>query len=415
MLIMGKDLDKLIEKELKKILKKKNKKDKAKKKTKGKGTKGKSKSKEHVMKKVENVNQFGVGSELVRQKPIIAPVNPLQQVQQYQPQGFGVGASIDQRNIDITKGQLNETQNKLINVEKILKKERTDAQLQGDIDKRNTGRAKRHVKRKKEDDPYFMTLADQRTINTATDAFYNLKQNAEDEKNKTIAQNDIADNHIGDKKWKDRNYKTLAQQRVLSNAFNTLKGFKEDEPLMNNALVKIQSNNMNRVMKQVRQNYFKPDDNIDVATKDPELKGPDDEALPDLTPDLTPEGIPEGDSPEGNPEGIPQGEPEGIPQGEPEGEPEGIPQDEAKNETQEDTGGETEAKSHKVADAVANIESQQPRNYLTIINSLNKDNLKAEMKIQQKLVSKEDKSKFNVTNMNKKEMIDILTKHYNEN
>ena len=391
MLIMGKDLDKLIEKELKKILKKKNKKDKAKKKTKGKGTKGKSKSKEHVMKKVENVNQFGVGSELVRQKPIIAPVNPLQQVQQYQPQGFGVGASIDQRNIDITKGQLNETQNKLINVEKILKKERTDAQLQGDIDKRNTGRAKRHVKRKKEDDANFMTLADQRTINTATDAFYNLKQNAEDEKNKTIAQNDIADNHIGDKKWKDRNYKTLAQQRVLSNAFNTLKGFKEDEPLMNNALVKIQSNNMNRVMKQVRQNYFKPDDNIDVATKDPELKGPDDEALPDLTP-------------EGNPEENP---PEGIPQDE--------PKDETQDETQEDTGGETEAKSHKVADAVANIESQQPRNYLTIINSLSKDNLKAEMKIQQKLVSKEDKPKFNVTGLTENKMIDILTKHYNEN
>jgi hypothetical protein len=100
-----KDLDKLTKAELKKLLKKT--KTKHKKKTKAKHIKT-----HHVI----NEPNENMSDRMIEQKPIIARTNPIQPVQ-YMPQGFGGSSSIDQRNNDIMRGQLNETNNKLITME----------------------------------------------------------------------------------------------------------------------------------------------------------------------------------------------------------------------------------------------------------------------------------------------------------
>jgi hypothetical protein len=106
-----KDLDKLTKAELKRLLKKTKAKHK-KPKTLHK-TKAKHKTKTHHVTNEYNQN---MSDRMIEQKPIIARTNPLQPVQ-YMPQGFSGSASMDQRNTDILRGQLNETNNKLITIE----------------------------------------------------------------------------------------------------------------------------------------------------------------------------------------------------------------------------------------------------------------------------------------------------------
>ena len=133
-------------------------------------------------------------------------------------------ATVDQRNNDIIRGQFNETQNKLINVERVLKKERSDAQKQGDIDKANTWKAKRHIKDKRNENADFKTLGEVRGINT------------------------------------------------MRNIFSAWKTYKDDE--RPNKIAQIESSSMDRDEYKER-NYFHQDDNIDVVPTIPELKSDD--------------------------------------------------------------------------------------------------------------------------------------------
>ena len=165
-----------------------------------------------------------LSDKMMNQKPIITRTNPLQHVQQFIPQGFGSMATVDQRNNDIIRGQFNETQNKLINVERVLKKERSDAQKQGDIDKANTWKAKRHIKDKRNENEDFKTLNEVRGINT------------------------------------------------MRNIFSAWKTYKDDE--RPNKIAQVESSSMDRDEYKER-NYFHQDDNIDVVPTIPELKSDD--------------------------------------------------------------------------------------------------------------------------------------------
>jgi hypothetical protein len=214
-----KDLDKLSKSELKKLQKKDKKKKKKKEKKK---VKAKTNPKKKHVSITHNQN---ISDKMIEQKPIITRTNPLQQVQQFIPQGFGGSATIDQRNNDILRGQFNETSNKLIKVENILGKERTEAQLQGDIDKRNTGKARRHIKEKLADDDQYKTLGKQRMDNT------------------------------------------------MKNVFSAWKNYHDDEKIQQS--IPIQSNSLNRDTYSDPE-YFNPYDGIDVASTEPVLTDPTD-------------------------------------------------------------------------------------------------------------------------------------------
>ena len=207
-----------------------DKKDKRKKaKDKRKKTKGKKDKKVKVKAKrtrittQQNMTE-SLSDKMINQKPIITRTNPLQQVQQFVPQGFGSMATVDQRNNDVLRGQFNDTQNKLINVERVLKKERSDAQKQGDIDKANTWKAKRHIKDKRNENEDFKTLGEVRGINT------------------------------------------------MRNIFSAWKTYKDDE--RPNKIAQVESSSLGRD-EYKEHNYFHPDDNIDVVPTIPELKSDD--------------------------------------------------------------------------------------------------------------------------------------------
>ena len=108
------DLDKLTKSELKKLIEKKEKnhKKKQKKKQKRQHPLGKKKPNKESTKTVykDNPNRQSTSGEMVRQKPIIpmtnAPYNPSLQSMRppmFQPQGFGIGATVDQRTNDIKR------------------------------------------------------------------------------------------------------------------------------------------------------------------------------------------------------------------------------------------------------------------------------------------------------------------------
>ena len=183
-----------------------DKKDKRKKaKDKRKKTKGKKdkKAKKARITIQQNMTE-SLSDKMMNQKPIITRTNPLQQVQQFVPQGFGSMATIDQRNNDVLRGQFNDTQNKLINVERVLKKERSDAQKQGDIDKANTWKAKRHIKDKRNENEDFKTLGEVRGINTMRNIFSAWKTYKDDERPNKIAQ--VESSSLGRDEYKEHNY-----------------------------------------------------------------------------------------------------------------------------------------------------------------------------------------------------------------
>ena len=113
-------------------------------------------------------------------------------------------ATVDQRNNDVLRGQFNDTQNKLINVERVLRKERSDAQKQGDIDKANTWKAKRHIKDKRNENEDFKTLGEVRGINTMRNIFSAWKTYKDDERPNKIAQ--VESSSLGRDEYKERNY-----------------------------------------------------------------------------------------------------------------------------------------------------------------------------------------------------------------
>ena len=103
---MKPDLNKLTKSELKKLLKKEKKKKK------------KAKVKAKAKTKTKHTHRTPINDEFVKQKPIIAMTNP-QQPPTYSQTGFNnSSASMEQRNTDIMKGQLNEQSNKLIGEKK---------------------------------------------------------------------------------------------------------------------------------------------------------------------------------------------------------------------------------------------------------------------------------------------------------
>ena len=171
-----KDIDKLNKYELLKLLKKKS--NKKKKKVNAKKTK---------TKKTYSISRNPTMSDnMVQQKPIISQTNPQQgRVQSI----FGSTASIDQRNNDILRGQMNETANKLITATSDLKKVRTKPQLQGDKDKSNTFISKGFITGKREANHDFRTLGEQKMDNTMKNVFKGWKKVTTDNKN-SIAVDD---------------------------------------------------------------------------------------------------------------------------------------------------------------------------------------------------------------------------------
>ena len=184
-----KDIDKLNKYELLKLLKKKS--NKKKKKVKAKKTK---------TKKTYSVSRNPtISDNMVQQKPIISQTNPQQgRVQSI----FGSTASIDQRNNDILRGQMNETANKLVTATSDLKKVRTNPQLQGDKDKSNTFIAKGFIAGKREADYDFRTLGEQKMDNTMKNVFRGWKKVATDNKNSIT----VDDNSIDRETHEDTDY-----------------------------------------------------------------------------------------------------------------------------------------------------------------------------------------------------------------
>ena len=111
------DLDNLSKKELKKLLKKIKKKSK-----KGKRIQKKPTKRIKTIRAPEY--SYSVGTELVKQKPIISMTNPT-----YNP--FSSLSSIDSRNNTILQSEVNAQKNKLVGVEKEFKKVLSEAQLTG--------------------------------------------------------------------------------------------------------------------------------------------------------------------------------------------------------------------------------------------------------------------------------------------
>jgi hypothetical protein len=123
---------------------------------------------------------------MIGQTPIIARTNAPVQIPMYMPQGFGGNASIDQRTTDVLRGEINKSQNKLVDVESKLK-ERTEAQIQGSLDVSNTAKAKRHIKRKKEEDPDYQTLGEQR-VNQGMQNVFRAWKGYKDEEKKNVPE-----------------------------------------------------------------------------------------------------------------------------------------------------------------------------------------------------------------------------------
>ena len=156
---MTKDIDKLSKSEIKKLLKK-IKKDKDKK---------KKKKKKHTTRATRKDNKvYGTGSESVKQKPSVPIMHAPQQkgLTTYGP----TGASMEQRESNALRSQLNQSDNTVVTSANDLKKARTEAQLAGDQQRKETAKHKQWVKaqedkeiianarRKKQDEP-----AEQRT------------------------------------------------------------------------------------------------------------------------------------------------------------------------------------------------------------------------------------------------------------
>jgi hypothetical protein len=64
------------------------------------------------------------------------------------------------------RGQINQTQNEIVTVQSELKRARTNAELQGDLDKSNTAKSKRHLKN-------IVPLPQQRVLRNVFDAWKN--------------------------------------------------------------------------------------------------------------------------------------------------------------------------------------------------------------------------------------------------
>ena len=225
-----KDLSKLSKKELKKLLKK----------TSRKANKKDNKKKAKRKHKVATTHNKNMSDRMLEQKPVVARTNAPIPIAQYMPQGFGGSASIDQRNNDMLRGQINDASNKLIATSQSLdtvtkdlketKKELSQNKKDGYIKSKITSLHKRHKKKK----PDFVPLAENRP------------------EIKSVIQDNL-------------NYKSGS----LAYAFNKLKNL----PSKPNNLSNIKSPSIDR--DDVKEpNYFKPNDNIDVTETVPILSDP---------------------------------------------------------------------------------------------------------------------------------------------
>jgi hypothetical protein len=166
-----KDLDKLTKDELKRLLKKTKAKHK-KPKTLHK-TKAKHKTKTHHVTNEYNQN---MSDRMIEQKPIIARTNPLQPVQ-YMPQGFGGSASMDQRNTDILRGQLNETNNKLITIESKHNNEKEKYEIHKKQSEIEHKRLMEKIKNSNEAKKLKLERAEEKKNEKAKNPLANLKSN----------------------------------------------------------------------------------------------------------------------------------------------------------------------------------------------------------------------------------------------
>jgi hypothetical protein len=140
--------------------------------------KKKKKKKQQKKKKTHSHNNFtSVSDVMVRQKPIISQTNPLSQQHYNSTVPFNNNNVLmnpyttpfnDSRQHGIVIGDLNNANNKIIKIEDDLKKFRTAEQLQGDQDKRDTGKARQYIKKKRNDavavGQVFNTLGEQRVM-----------------------------------------------------------------------------------------------------------------------------------------------------------------------------------------------------------------------------------------------------------
>jgi hypothetical protein len=126
----------------------------------------------------------------------------------------------DSRQHGIVIGDLNNANNKIIKIEDDLKKFRSKAQLQGDQDRRDTGKARQHIKKKRSD---------------------------------AIAVGEV--------------FNTLPEQRVMKQVFGLWKQYKDE----NKYIIDNTSSSIYRPHTPT-YNYFNMSDNIDVSTTTPILK-----------------------------------------------------------------------------------------------------------------------------------------------
>ena len=239
------DLDKLTKSELKKLIEKKKKKHKKKHKKK----KPNKESTKIVYK--DNPTRQTTSGEMARQKPIIpmtnTPYNPsLQNIRpSVQSQGFGMGASIDQRNNDITRGQVNETSNQLATVKQDIVdiNLRTEKQLAGDKKRSETAKSKNMVRTAEE--------------KKATEA--NRREIARVKKEKKALETSLKNPSTSDN-MTSRNQRSEQQQTKTINT---------------------ESKSFNRDAKK-EENYFNPKgDNVDNVGNEVVLKGDDGEPEPE--------------------------------------------------------------------------------------------------------------------------------------
>jgi hypothetical protein len=126
----------------------------------------------------------------------------------------------DSRQHGIVIGDLNNANNKIIKIEDDLKKFRSKAQLQGDQDRRDTGKARQHIKKKRSD---------------------------------AIAVGEV--------------FNTLPEQRVMKQVFGLWKQYKDE----NKFIIDNTSSSIHRPHTPT-YNYFNTSDNIDVSTTTPIFK-----------------------------------------------------------------------------------------------------------------------------------------------
>ena len=226
-----KDIDKLNKYELLKLLKKKGFNNKKKKKVKAKNTRTK--------KTYSHSHNPNMSDNMVQHKPIITHTNAHQPGRVItQPVGaqsmFGSTSSVDQRNNDIMRGEMNKTSNQMIVVSNELKKARSEAQLFGDEKKTTTA----YIKRKKKQDPEYMPI---------------------------FLKNPEVGIKLGGVLNKLHNEDVGEPHSKLAGAFNKLKWVSNNTKAKPTTLTEIVDTSIGRDTHE-DTNFFSPTDNIDVPT-----------------------------------------------------------------------------------------------------------------------------------------------------